>query len=143
MNRLTLPLIVALLIWDTVKGQNVLENMMWPSYSGINAQLGMAKVAEEPCSTGDLKFGYQWKYGQDFKVALNKCCDNYRQNGDKCVAECENCLNGFCSTPNECICNKGFLKNPENDQCTSSCNLHQLCYTIWILCVLRILSQFA
>uniref|UniRef100_A0A8D8C6V9 (northern house mosquito) hypothetical protein n=1 Tax=Culex pipiens TaxID=7175 RepID=A0A8D8C6V9_CULPI len=143
MNRLTLPLIVVLLIWDTVRGQNVLENMMWPSYSGINAQLGMAKVTEEPCSTGDLKFGYQWKYGQDFKVALNKCCDNYRQNGDKCVAECENCLNGFCSTPNECICNKGFLKNPENDQCTSSCNLHQLCYTIWILCVLRILSQFA
>lgn len=53
MIRLTLPLI-AMLIWDAVEAQNVLGSMMWPSYSGINAQLGMAGAAEEPCSTGDL-----------------------------------------------------------------------------------------
>ncbi|XP_038111721.1 platelet endothelial aggregation receptor 1-like [Culex quinquefasciatus] len=116
MIRLTLPLI-AMLIWDAVEAQNVLGSMMWPSYSGINAQLGMAGAAEEPCSTGDLKFGYQWKYGQDFKVQLNKCCDQYRQEGDECVALCENCYNGFCNVPNDCICNSNYHKNLDSNRC--------------------------
>ncbi|KAJ6646222.1 Epidermal growth factor-like protein [Pseudolycoriella hygida] len=54
---------------------------------------------------------------------VKKCCQGYRQEDSKCIPICSaSCINGICTAPETCTCNKGFHKNDQQICVENECD---------------------